>query len=217
MASSILLAGLAGLWAFKSAYSRSIEENIALARYERISSINLTNLADNYEIVDKWIAAIDQERVFRQPFSAMIVDDESSYKLKEIALIRKIISLNYKLRRTSIDLENLASGYWEGVLKIDSNPDAAQKEVDLKLFHTNIKEVLVKSKVNKQPIENDIVDLVGHIRAIYKVRRLSVFHLARFLSADIYPRVTQQKIESEVVNLKKEISEKTTRATDSSK
>jgi hypothetical protein len=207
-AGCVVLAGTAALWALRSAYHSYTEEITALARYERISSLNLTNLKDNFDIVDKWIHAIDQGRVFRQPFSQLVIDDEDVYKLKKLPLIRRAISLNYKLQRTSIDLQNIATGYWETIVKIDSNPDPAQKSTDFNAFNANIRETLVSIGTNREPLNNDLIDFVAAIRVHYDVRRVSLFRLLGFLFIDLFPRISEKKIKIAEAALRSEIAAK---------
>ena len=60
-------------------------------------------------------------------------------------------------------------------------------------------------KQSYEVIKNSVVDVVAYIRAVNKIRRHSFFGYISFLFIDVFPRVTEQSIEKEVLILKDNI------------
>ena len=200
---ALLSAGL--VWLIKSAYEKHRFEVLALAKFERIFENNLTILKDNFDFLDKWIASLKNNRPYSFQFENYYINEEETYKISNLGLINRLLSVNYMLRRTGLDFANIYKSYWEVIFKIDSIQDETRKEQNLKTYHENILINLEQMKQGYEVIKNSVVDAVAYIRAVNKVRRHSFFGYIGFLFIDIFPRVTKQSIEKEVRILKDNI------------
>ncbi|OGG87857.1 hypothetical protein A2592_01735 [Candidatus Kaiserbacteria bacterium RIFOXYD1_FULL_42_15] len=201
---ALLSAGF--VWVLKSAYEKHRLEVLALAKFERIFANNLTILKDNFDFLDKWIGSLKNNRPYSFHFENYYINEEEAYKISNLGLINRLLSVNYMLRRSGLDFANIYKSYWEVIFKIDSIQDEARKELNLKTYHENILVNLEQMKQGYEIIKNSVVDVVAFIRAVNKVRRHSLFGYIRFLFIDIFPRVTKQSIEKETAILKENIA-----------
>ena len=200
---ALLSAGL--IWLIKSAYEKHRFEVLALAKFERIFANNLTILKDNFDFLDKWIGSLKNNRPYSFHFENYYINEEETYKISNLGLINRLLSVNYMLRRTGLDFANIYKSYWEVIFKIDSIQDEARKEQNLKTYHENILVNLEQMKQGYEVIKNSVVDVVAYIRAVNKVRRHSLFGYISFLFVDVFPKVTKKSIEKEVGLLKANI------------
>ena len=200
---ALLSAGF--VWFLKSAYEKHRLEVLALAKFERIFANNLTILKDNFDFLDKWIASLKNNRPYSFHFENYYINEEETYKISNLGLINRLLSVNYMLRRTGLDFANIYKSYWEVIFKIDSIQDETRKEQNLKTYHENILVNLEQMKQGYEIIKNSVIDVVAYIRAVNKVRRHSLFGYVSFLFIDIFPKVTKQSIEKEVLILKDNI------------
>lgn len=203
---ALLSAGL--VWFLKSAYEKHRREVLALARFERLFALNLTIHKDNFEFIDKWIAALKQDRPYSFHFENYYLDEEETYKLSNLKLINLILSINYKLRRTGLDLNNVYKGYWDVIFRIDSIQDETRKENNLKTYHATVISTLESIKQNYEPLKNEMMDVVAFIRAANNVRVHSLFGYLSKLFVDVFPRITKKSIDKEMAALKANIEEK---------
>lgn len=200
---ALLFAGI--IWLLKLAYEKHKSEVLALARFERIFVINIRILKDNFEFINEWISALKNNRPYSFHFDNYYINEKETYKLSNLNLIKQILSINYKLRRTSLDLDNIYKSYWDIIFRIDSIQDEEKKEKNLKIYHSTIQLTLEQIKQNYKPLKNDIINTVALIRAAHKVRRHSLFGYISLMFLDIFPRVTKKSIEKEVKILKDNI------------
>ena len=203
---ALLSAGI--VWLVKSAYEKHKSEVLALAKFERIFANNLTILKDNFDFLDKWITSLKNNRPYSIHFESYYINEEETYKISNLGLINRVLSINYMLRRTSLDFANIYKSYWEVIFKIDSIQDEARKEQNLKTYHENILTNLEQMKQGYEVIKSGVVDVVAYIRAVNKVRRHSLFGYISFLFVDVFPRVTKKSIEKEIILLKENIERK---------
>jgi len=208
---ALLSAGF--VWFVKSAYEKHRSEMLALAKFERIFANNLTILKDNFDFLDKWIASIKSNRPYSVHFENYYINEEETYKISNLGLINRLLSVNYMLRRTGLDFANIYKSYWEVIFKIDSIQDETRKEQNLKTYHENILINLEQMKQGYEVIKSSVVDVVAYIRAVNKVRRHSLFGYISFFFIDVFPKVTKRSIEKEVAILKENIerNEKTSK------
>src|SRR3989338_8709552 len=176
---ALLSAGL--IWLIKSDYKKHRFEVLALVKFERIFANNLTILKDNFDFLDKWIASLKNNRPYSIHFESYYINEEETYKISNLGLINRVLSINYMLRRTSLDFANIYKSYWEVIFKIDSIQDEARKEQNLKTYHENILTNLEQMKQGYEVIKSGVVDVVAYIRAVNKVRRHSLFGYISFL------------------------------------
>src|SRR3989338_6468032 len=200
---ALLSAGL--VWVIKSAYEKHRLEVLALAKFERIFANNLTILKDNFDFLDKLIASLKNNRPYSFHFENYYINEEETYKISNLGLINRLLSVNYMLRRTGLDFANIYKSYWEVIFKIDYIQNETRKEQNLKTYHENILINLEQMKQSYEVIKNSVVDVVAYIRAVNKIRRHSFFGYISFLFIDVFPRVTEQSIEKEVLILKDNI------------
>ena len=196
------------VWFLKSAYEKHKSEILALSKFERIFAINITVLRDNFEFIDKWIAAIGQNRPYSFHFENYYINEEETYKLSNLKLINLILSINYKFRRTGFDFENIYKHYWDTIFRIDSIQDEKKKKNNLEIYHGNVKNTLEQMKLNYEPLKNELIEAVAFIRAAHKVRVHSLFGYMSKIFVDIFPRITKESIEREITILKDNIKKK---------
>lgn len=203
---ALFSAGL--IWFLKSAYEKYRSEKLALAKFERIFAVNITTLKDNFEFIDKWILALENKRSYSFHLEKYFIDEETTFKLSNLELINSIISINYKLRRTSADLENVYKNYWEIVSKIDAIPNLVQREENLRQYHATVISTLKQIKPNYNQLNNEILETVALVRVADNVRFHSLFGYLSLLFIDVFPRVTKKSKEMELKRLRKNIEEK---------
>jgi len=201
---AIFTAGI--VWVFKSAYEKHRSEVLALARLERMFVVDIQLLKDNFEYVGKWIEAIDNSRPYSFHVEKYFISDEETYKLSNLELISRILTINYKLRRTQADLLNIYDSYWKIIEKINEISDETNRNKNLQVYHENIKQILESFGTNHVPLEKDIIEVVGFIRAASKARKHSLFGYVSFLFRDIFPRVTRKSIERECDKFRKKLN-----------
>lgn len=208
---ALLSAGF--VWFIKSAYEKHKSEALALAKFERVFANNLTILKDNFDFLDKWIASLKNNRPYSFHFENYYINEEETYKISNLELINRLLSVNYMLRRSGLDFANIYKSYWEVIFKIDSIQDEVRKELNLKTYHENILVNLEQMKQGYEVIKNSVVDVVAYTRAVNKVRRHSLFGYTSFLFVDVFPKVTKRSIKKEVLILKENIerNEKTSK------
>ncbi|KKU57635.1 MAG: hypothetical protein UX81_C0031G0011 [Parcubacteria group bacterium GW2011_GWA2_47_12] len=206
---ALLSAGL--VWFIKSAYEKHRLEVLALAKFERIFANNLTILKDNFDFLDKWIASLKNNRPYSFHFENYYINEEETYKISNLGLINRVLSVNYMLRRMGLDFANIYKSYWDVISKIDSIQDEMRKERNLKTYHENILINLEQMKQSYEVIKSGVVDVVAYIRAVNKVRRHSLFGYISFLFIDVFPRITEKSMEKETAALKANIEEKSKR------
>lgn len=200
---ALLSAGI--VWFVKSAYEKHRSEVLALSKFERIFANNLTILKDNFDFLDKWIGSLKNNRPYSFHFENYYINEEETYKISNLELINRLLSVNYMLRRTGLDFANIYKSYWEIIFKIDSIQDETRKEQNLKTYSENILKNLEQMRQNYEVIKNSVVEVIAYIRAVNKVRRHSLFGYISFLFVDVFPKVTKRSIEKEVAILKKNI------------
>lgn len=200
---ALLSAGF--IWFLKSAYGKHKSEMLALAKFERIFAIDMTVLKDNFEFLDKWLTSLKNNRPYSYHFENYYINEEETYKLSNLKLINRILSINYKLRRTGLDFDNIYKSYWGTIFRIDSIQDDTKKENNLKIYHDTVKGILEQMKLNYEPLKNDLIDAVALIRAAHKVRFHSLFGYVSLMFVDVFPRITKKSIEKEVILLKDNI------------
>lgn len=195
------------VWLLKSAYEKHRKEILALAKFERIYAINLTLLKDNFEEIDNWIASLNRNRPYSFYRGTYYLDEEETYRLSNLELISRILNINYKLRRTGFDLENIYKNYFDVIAHIDSIQDDVRKESNLNVFHNTVKSTLETMKTNYEPLKNDMIETVALIRAAHHVRKHSLFGYLSLLFIDIYPKITEKSIKQEIDVLKENIAQ----------
>ena len=203
---ALLSAGL--VWFLKSAYEKHRAEKLALAKFERIFANNLTILRDSFDYLDKWVAALQKGRPYSFHFEKYFIDEDETFRLSNLELINSILSINSKLRRTSLDLENVYKNYWEIIFKIDSIQDQMRKEADLLQYHKTVIDTLQEIKLNYEPLKNDLINSVALVRAVNKVKFHSLFGYLSLFFVDVFPRITKKSVKREIDKLNKNIQEK---------
>lgn len=201
---ALLSAGF--VWVLKVAYEKHKMEMFALAKFERIFANDITILKDNFDFVDEWISAAGQQRCYNCHFGSYYINEDDTYKISNLELINKILSINHKLRRTELDINNVYKSFWESVLKIDSIQDKAEKEKNLNIYFINLRGTLEKMKSNYKPLQNDLVDTMSLIRCSHKVRFHSLFGYFDLMLIDVFPKINKSNIEKEIAILKDNIA-----------
>ena len=206
---ALLSAGL--VWFIKSAYEKHRFEVLALAKFEIIFAIYPEIIKNNFDFLDKWIASLKNNRPYSFHFENYYINEEETYKISNLGLINRVLSVNYMLRRMGLDFANIYKSYWDVISKIDSIQDEMRKERNLKTYHENILINLEQMKQSYEVIKSGVVDVVAYIRAVNKVRRHSLFGYISFLFIDVFPRITEKSMEKETAALKANIEEKSKR------
>ncbi len=202
---AIFFAGI--IWFIKSAYEKHRAELFALAKFERMFANNIMLLRDNFEFIDEWLGAIKSGRPYSFQFGNFFINEEETYKLSNLKLINKILSINYKLRRTNLDINNIYKSYWEVIFKIDSIQNEKQREDGLIRYHKTIQQTLEKIKTNHDPLKKDLIDVQATIIVAANIRLHSLFGHLNFLFRDIFPRITDKAIKTEIEILNKKLKE----------
>lgn len=203
---AILSAGV--VWFIKSAYEKHRAEKFALAKFERIFALNLTALSDNFDFVNEWLEALENNRPYSFQLRDYILNEEDTYKISNLSLINKILSLNYKLNSLSLDLNNMYKNYWEVISKIDSIQNEQQKMKELQIYHGTIRGHLIQIRQSYDPVKNNIIELVATIRVAADVRFHSLFGYLNVFLMDIFPTVNEMAIKVEIEALEKQINER---------
>lgn len=201
---ALLSAGI--VWVLKSAYERHRAEVIALSRFERIFANNLTILRDNFKFLNDWINSLEKGRPFSIHFESYYINEEETYKIKNLELINHLLSLNYMLRRTSFDFDNIYKTYWEAVTSIEASNNIENNKESFTTLNKNVLFTLRELNNGYKAIEEKLVETIAYIRAVNIVRRHSFFGYINLLSIDIFPKVTDDSVKKQVEILRKNIS-----------
>lgn len=194
------------VWILKSAYEKHTAEVFALSKFERIFANNLTILKDNFNFLNDWISSLENNRPFSIHFESYYINDEETYKIKNLELINRLLPLNYMLRRTDFDFENTYKTYWEGVKSVNEIKDEESRNRNFEALNKNLLPDLRKMKNNYEVIEAKLVDVVAYIRCVNYVRKHSIFGYFSFLFLDIYPKITNNSVKRQVEILRENIS-----------
>ncbi len=194
------------IWILKSAYEKHRAEVFTLSKFERIFANNLTILRDNFNFLNDWISSLENNRAFSIHFEDYYINDEETYKIKNLELINRLLSLNYMLRRTGFDFENTYKTYWEGIKSVNETKDVESRERNFEELNKNLLPVLRKMSGGYKVIEDKLVDVVAYIRCVNNVRKHSVFGYFSFLFLDIYPKITSYSVKRQVEILRENIS-----------
>lgn len=193
------------VWFIKSAYEKHRSEVVSLVKFERIFVNNLTILRDNFEFLGDWIISLENNRPFSIHFQNYYINEEETYKINNLELINRLLSLNYMLRRTSFDFENTYKTYWDGVRSVNSIENVENREENFRALNLNLLPTLVGLSNGYKVIEDRLVDTVAYIRCVNNVRRHSFFGYISLLFIDIFPRVTEGSIKKQVEIIKENI------------
>lgn len=200
---TIFSAGI--IWIIKSAYEKHKAEKFALSKFERTFAINSRLLKDNFDFIKQWRLSIEQGRPYSFSLRNFSVSDEDTYKLSDLKLIKEILTLNYKLNSTNLDLDNIYKGYWDVIFRIDSIQNIEVREKNLKTYHDNFQKILEKIEQNYKPLRDSIINVVAFIREADRVRRYSLFGCLNFLFIDVFPKINKKNIEIERLILEKNL------------
>lgn len=203
---AILSAGV--IWLIRSAYEKYRAETLALRKFEIIFANNLTALTDNFEFIDKWISAIKNNRPYSFQLRELTLSEEETYKISNLRLINKILSVNYMLRSLNLDLNNIYKSYWEILSKIDSNPNEQQKIKELQIYHNTIQERLEQIKQGYDPVKKSIIEVVATVRVAANIRFHSIFGYIGIIFKDIFPKMNDEAIRIEIESLTKQVNER---------
>jgi len=179
-----------------------------LKKFEKMSILNLQFLSDNLEFIQEWLNFLKTGQSYSFHFGHYIINYEEVSKLSNIDLINKVMYLNYKLERINFDFDNFYKGRQENVLKINSM-EKEQKLVVSSEYNKIVSQWLEKMENDRTFLENELIDVIANIRVVANAKSQSFFGYLNFLFIHVYPRITQEKIEIAIKNLKKEIAEKT--------
>jgi len=182
------------IWLVKLAYEKHKAEVLALAKFERMFVQNIPLLQDNLQFINQWIEALKNNRPFSFHIEKLITNEEATYKLSNLKLVNKILSLNYKSKRICEDLENIYKSYWDVIIKIQAIQDKEEKQRDLIRYHKTVSNTLEEMKKNYEPIKKELIDVIANIRVIGNVRKHSLFGYLDILFIDVVPRVTKKDI-----------------------
>ena len=194
------------VWILKSAYEKHRAEVFALSKFETIFANNLTILKDNFNFLNDWINSLENNRAFSIHFEGYYINEEETYKIKNLELINRLLSLNYMLRRTGFDFENTYKTYWEGVRSVNEIKDEESRERNFEALNKNLLPVLQKMNSGYKVIEDKLVDVVAYIRCANNVRKHSIFGYFSVLFLDIYPKITDNSVKRQVEILRENIS-----------
>lgn len=203
---AILSAGV--IWLVRSAYGKHRSEILALRKFETVFANNLTSLTDNFEFIDKWIDAVKNSRPYSFQLRKFTVNEEEIYKISNVRLINKVLSVNYMLSSLNLDLNNIYKSYWEILSRIDSYQDEQRKIKELQIYHNTIREHLEQIKQGYDPVKNNTIEVVAMIRVAANIRFHSIFGYLAVLFRDVFPRMDDEAIKVEIESLTKQINER---------
>lgn len=149
----------------------------------------------------QWVESLKNHRPYSYHFSEYVIEKDEIYKIDHRGLVNRIIALNYMLQRTSLDFNNIYKSYWDNIAKLIEDENEATKTENIKRLNDNVREALEGMEVNYEPIKNDIIRTMALIRAVGHVRYHSLFGYLGVLFRDIYPNVTDEKVEQEIKKL----------------
>jgi hypothetical protein len=200
---ALLSAGI--VWVIKAAHSKHVSEITALSKYEKVCALNIRYLSDNLMFIEEWLVALSKNRPYSFHVLDLVTNDDDIHKISNRRLLNKLIVLNYMMRRTSLDLQNLYKGYWETVPKIDSITDPTQREENITRYHATVSSALIKMKGGYPVVKEELIESIAFIRVVAGIRKHSLFGYLNFLFMDIIPRFTEKKLCKHLDALKSEM------------
>lgn len=206
--SALLVAGL--IWLLKTAYSRYKSEGLALVIYERLFGVNIEILHDNYNFLDQWISSLKNEnKPYTAHFGQYLVSDNEHYKISDIELVNQIVYLNYKLYRASADFDHLQKNYWDRFKEYNSIQDQNEWQKTITRYHQkSILPVLESMAKNREHLEKAMLKVLARIKVIYSIRKYSLFNYVSLLFKDVWPQITQARLNEELERLHKEVNKR---------
>lgn len=200
---ALLSAGF--VWLLRLIYEKHKMEMLALAKFERLFVKDITILKDNFDFIDEWISVLAGNKRYKCCFINYCINEEDTYKITNLELVNKIFSINYKLHRTGLDVDNIYTSSNEEIVRIISIQDSEKKQADLEVYFKDLIGQLTKIKTNYDYLQNDLINIIALIRCYYKVRKHSFFGYLSVLFIDVLPRLNENKIKKEVSVIKANI------------
>lgn len=196
------------LWIIRSAYEKHRSERLALVKFERMIVLNIRYLDDNLEHINKWIESTKNDRPYSYSFQALSTNDEDTFKLSHLGLVRQLVELNYMLCRTTTDLENTYRQCWDVVRNLDAKPDHPTRGTSFSEHNKTLVLTLEDMKKNYPFLKEKMIDALASVQTHARVRFHSMFGYLSLLFIDVVPRTTTQAVERTKANLATEMSNK---------
>lgn len=197
---ALLFAGL--VWFIKSAYEKHKRTSLAIAKFERSYVENIAHLDQHITLINIWIQAIEQKQKYAAPpFSILSIDNESHLHLGDMKLVNLLIKTNFSQKSLNDDLTSMYSFYEKNFIYF------LDKKISLEQWQSNNEEILpvLKKMIEEIPkIQANLIKGVAYLRLSGRVLSHSVFSYIQILSVNVWPRITEKKIDQEIKAIEKE-------------
>ncbi|MCR4328331.1 MAG: hypothetical protein NUV53_02320 [Patescibacteria group bacterium] len=197
---ALLFAGL--VWFIKSAYEKHKRTSLAIAKFERGYVENIAHLDQYIALIRIWIQAIENKQKYAAPpFSILSIDNESHLYLGDMRLVNLLIKTNFKQKGLNDDISSMHSFYEKNFSYF------LDKKISMEQWHSSNEELLptLKKMTKEIPeIQSSLIQQVAYLRLSGRALFHSIFNYIQVLNVNIWPRVTNKKINQETMAIKKE-------------
>lgn len=200
---SVLTAGI--VWLLRILHARYRKEITAISKLERLFIFNEIALRDNIKLMEDWEKSLLMLHPYSCHFEPMIIDKLSTHSLSNLKLIKEIVEVYYKMKRSRDDLGNLYTHYWEAFPHLEKI-DLAEREKNLRTYHDKVLTALRRIKQSTQLTHTQLVPVLAHIQVLGVVRKHSLFGYLNLLNVDVIPRPTEKKVAKQAERMKEKMS-----------
>jgi len=192
------------IWIIKQSYDGYIQELKSLKRLEIFLSSDLATNMHNEEYLNDWIGKLRENKLFSCAFRVYSLDNSVLIDISNLKLVNKINSLTHGLNVLFNDLKNMYDTYISNTYRL-----LEKDNVDLwKKMNINTLDQIETIKNNFTDSEKDIKEAVAYLRGYYNQRRFSIFRMFSIFSYNIYPKLTDKKVQLEIIALDKNLADK---------
>lgn len=192
------------VWLVQQSYSEYKQEIRSLKKLEICLSGDLATNKHNQEYLDDWMVTLKQDKLFSFAFRAYSLDTSELVHIKNTNLINKVNVLSFGLDVLFNDLKNSYDLYSSNSFKfLEGNLVENWKEMNI-----NTLVQLAVPKQNFIDAEKEIKEVVAYLRAYYDQKRFSIYRVFSFFSYNIYPKLTDKKVQYHIIKLNKNLEDK---------
>lgn len=193
------------IWIIKQSYDNYEQELKSLKTLEICLSGDLATNKHNEEYLNDWIERLEENKLYSCAFRTYTLGNSELVNINDLKLVNKINTLSYGLNVLFNDLKNNYDVYTSNSIRfLDKNLVDNWKEMNI-----NTLKQLSIPKDNFISSEKDIKEAVAYLRAYYNQKRVSIYRLFPYFSLNIYPKLTDRKVQFEIDVLNKNLEEKT--------
>jgi hypothetical protein len=204
---SIFGAGL--VWFLKMPLAAYREEILSIAKWEKLIALNEVATRDNINFMQEWLDAIEGIRPYSCHFETLLQGDINTMAVGDLKLTNQLLRVNYMMKRSSDDLNNVYENYWKIIPTINEILEPQRRKENLDNYHANVSGAIKAIKESHQIILKEMLPILAKLQVAGNIRSHSIFAYAkRFFLIYIWPRPSEKRIKLRIKKLQDEMKRK---------